>query len=52
MDSYDLTFRATSVEGGVAGDRDVFGASSLLVVVLGIVGGAVITSDSGGGGRR
>ena len=44
-------FRATSVEGGVAGDCDVFGVSSLLVVVLlGKVDGAV--STDGGGGRR
>ena len=45
-------FRATYVEGGVAGDRDVFSASSLLVVVLGMVGGAVFTSGGDGGVRR
>ena len=46
-------FRATSVEGGVAGDCDVFYASSLLVVVLlRMIGGAGITNGGGGGGRK
>ena len=49
LDSYN---KATSIEGGVAGDRDVFGASSLLIVVLGMIGGALITSGGGGSGRR
>ena len=42
MDSSDLMLRATSAEVGVAGDCDVVGASSLLLVVLlGMVDGAV-----------
>ena len=47
MDSSDLLLRATSVEVGVAGDCDVVGASSLLLVVLlGMVGGAVIDESA------
>ena len=51
MDSTDLLFRATSVEGGVVGDCDVSVSSSLLVVVLlGTVDGAGVTNGGGGGG--